>query len=323
MRCHLCGARTRVRDSRPDAETAIVRRRRVCDEGHAFVTVEVLPEPDLTMFAVRAPDGELLGRSFDPDILGDRVRRVLLGRKGPFDEATVDVITERSLLRLQRSLTDLRQPLTDSEFDRSPNIVGAISATAIAQAVLAELEASRERPYRMGLLLWAMATVGRNDHGGGWNDAADVLDWIRERVKVRPRYPDGPFLGPREQRAAGTVAAKQPTTVLKRHHDPVPFDFAQLSKSIRFALVGRANADEKSRVVANQVVADVLGERTVSSAQLGVGVLRALRMTDDIAYLRWSVISKRINSVRLFADEAVDLVVAPSPQLVGKVRRRA
>ncbi|MDR1361544.1 MAG: transcriptional regulator NrdR, partial [Rickettsiales bacterium] len=56
MRCPYCNStESQVKDSRPDAEDAIIRRRRVCtDCGAKFTTVERIQMRDLT---VRKSDG--------------------------------------------------------------------------------------------------------------------------------------------------------------------------------------------------------------------------------------------------------------------------
>lgn len=58
-----------------------------------------------------------------------------------------------------------------------------------------------------------------------------------------------------------------------------------------------------------------MGQRVVLTEQLAASVLECLRRVDDIAYLRWASIAKRMNSVRDFRDEALGLIEQPSPQL--------
>ncbi|WP_336853871.1 hypothetical protein [Sinomonas albida] len=94
------------------------------------------------------------------------------------------------------------------------------------------------------------------------------------------------------------------------------FDLDQFVGSIRKAMMGRANSDDLSKLVAQRVLHDLGGQPIVLTSQLAAGVLDCLRRTDDIAYLRWVSIAKSFDNVPVFEEEARALVSSPSRRLV-------
>jgi transcriptional regulator NrdR family protein len=74
-----------------------------------------------------------------------------------------------------------------------------------------------------------------------------------------------------------------------------------------------------SELVAKRVLAELAGQRVVLSSQLGVGALTALRQTDDIAYLQWATVMKKIRTVTAFTNNALGLISDPSPKRTDTV----
>lgn len=315
--CPTCGSPTTTPDSRASSSEPVVRRKRVCANGHQFRTMETLVEPAITHLAVRrSGDGLLSETPFDIRKVDEHITEVLFGRKGPLRPHEIHAVTERAVRLIERDLRSLDLALTPEERRGRPDILGAIPDFVITDQIGAVLHEGQGRRYRMAELLYVMAVKGRTDYRSGWADAWDVIQWIRERHE-RIRMP-------RQQAGLSTpevVFVRQtswrPEKVLKRRtrNLEAPFDTQQFRQSINAALHGREDAGRKATLVVNHVLSQLEGQRIVHSAQLASGVLTALRGVDDVAYLRWATIEKRISSVRPFAEEAADLIYARSPHL--------
>lgn len=105
-------------------------------------------------------------------------------------------------------------------------------------------------------------------------------------------------------------------SMIKRSGDIRAFGTDQFVNSIGMALVGRHELKVRAALVAAWVLMTLGGQRRVLTSQLSAAVTATLRRVDDIAYLRWATIAKKFTSVREIANEAHDLVVAPSVRLV-------
>ena len=101
MRCPYCNSTdSRVADSRPDTEDAIIRRRRVCEQcGAKFTTVERIQMRDLI---VRKNNGKL--EAFDRDKLRNSIKLACRNRDVP-DEQVERLVTSIHR-RLETETTD-------------------------------------------------------------------------------------------------------------------------------------------------------------------------------------------------------------------------
>jgi transcriptional regulator NrdR family protein len=315
--CPACGSPTWVRNSRTDETDVHVRRQRRCPNGHAFHTVETLIHPRLDLYAVRrSSDHKLSPDTFSATKFRSQLSSVLFGRRGPFDEKTLDVISDRALRRLESELPHVRTRLSEAEYRSRPGIIGALPDTVISSAVEKELSAGQDTRYRMAELLYVMAIRGRSDIRTGWSGAGEVLAWIRqEDDQLAAPRPQAAFEDPGLRLPAAVRTTWRPEEVFKRTGPPAPFAMHRFEKSIRLALWGREEAGPKALMIAHLVLGELKGQRTVHSSQLATYVLSALRRVDDVGYLRWNVFVKGIASVEQFATEANDLVAYPSPRL--------
>lgn len=322
MKCPYCGNSTHVtRTSKSVNGRRIVRHRRCdADSSHRFETEESVPVPALTAVGVkRSGDGKVGRDPFDRERLFNDISSAVLGKRGGDDERIERVVT-RTVFLLERNMTKFLEPLNAEEAIQYPHLKGSISDTLIADIVEGEMQRSSMRMQR---LLYALSIRGRQDRQGriGWENASEVLAWIGT---VYPRLQ--PML-PKESTSASMIPPTiwnfrenidYPKFVVKK--DPRlsnrKFQYDQFVKSINLAMLGRKNPVDRGLDIANRVLALLQGQETVHTSQLGSGVLDALRGVDDIAYLRWATILKRIPSVTAFAEEARGLVIHPSPKLL-------
>lgn len=319
MPCVICGAPTEVPKTRPDVASSVVRRLRRCQHGHTFRTVETPTPTDATKFGVRrSGDNRLASDPFSRERLRKGVSKILFGRKGPLGWAVLDDVVDEAITRIERKLTDVPTQLSEAEFRGHPGIVGAIPDAVISDAVEDVLRDRDGSQFRVAELLYAMAIHGRNDNRPGWPDATAVMAWVRQRhPEVAPTLQKGHTtdqLWPRL--AAPRRMDWRPETVMKRDGRTPDFAIKQLRKGIHAALWGRQDAEAKALMIAHLVLSDIRGQRTVQSTQISAAVLAHLRRVDDVGYLRWATIVKNIAGIREFADEAHDLIHAPSPRLL-------
>ncbi len=101
MRCPYCNSiDSQVKDSRPDTEDAIIRRRRICSEcGAKFTTVERVQMRDLF---VKKNNGEL--QSFDRDKLKHSIK--LACRKRDVTDEQIEKILTSIHRRLEAQTND-------------------------------------------------------------------------------------------------------------------------------------------------------------------------------------------------------------------------
>ncbi|QOT19814.1 ATP cone domain-containing protein [Paenarthrobacter sp. YJN-5] len=280
--------------------------------------MEVPTQPDLDNFAVRrSSDNRLAPEPFSRTTLRKDIVGILFKRKGPLDDSQIDAVVDTAIRRIERNLPEARTHLTEEEYRKHKLIVGALPDTVISDAVEAELAERGGGSFRMAELLYAMAIHGRNDNRPGWPDAAAVMAWVHERYSdIHAENQRGHFTHqPWPRLAAPRRLDWRPETVLKRDGRRPAFAIKQLRKGIHAALWGRADADAKALMIAHLVLSDLRGQRIVQSTQISHSVLLNLRRVDDIGYLRWATIVKNIRGIREFANEATDLINAPSPRL--------
>jgi transcriptional regulator NrdR family protein len=94
-----------------------------------------------------------------------------------------------------------------------------------------------------------------------------------------------------------------------------PFEPDKLRGKVDAALRGRPTRRAERQALLSWVVWGLAGQKLVRTSQLSAAIADGLRGLDDIAYLRWVAIGKELN-MREILDEALSLLVLPSPRLV-------
>jgi len=318
MNCLFCGEKTHVTRSTKSLNGRRVVRRRVClgDAAHAFDTEEAVPTPSLRAVGVRrSGDGQIGTEPFDRDRLFRDIADAIFHRPKRDDEDRVDRVVTRTVIRLERNLAIYASELTPNERVHFPHLQGVVSDAIIADIVEEEMTASSMRMQRV---LYALSIRGRRDRDGrnGWPDASAVLVWINDAFpKLHAEIPV-------RRQSTRTVEwsllrkLEFPDHVVKLdgRGPPSAFRYDQFLEGIGKACIGRQNASEMSETIARRVLSDISGQKCVRSSQLAVGVLNSLREVDDIAYLRWATILKKIPNVTEFVREATELISCPSPK---------
>ena len=313
MQCPVCDADTRVMRSRLHQEGKLVVRHRICKDNpaHSFHTREVQTgRLTWSEVLVRQFSGQLV--PFDRGLLLHDLRVGVMRRLSQ-DESSV--LINDMLRAMEFELAVITTPLEDVDRAAHPGAKAAIADVAIGRSVARRLLAARDK---MAYILYSMSILGREDrsHPQPLRNATDILVWLYRKENFTELVTPIVTAPPRAVRTwYPEVPMTRPRTVIKRTTSPEPFNRHQFVANIRRGMVGRESAPVRARLVAEYVIARLHGQDTVHSHQLAVGVLDALRGHDDIAYLRWAVIYKGINSVTQFRDEALNLLNHPSPIL--------
>jgi transcriptional repressor NrdR len=106
--------------------------------------------------------------------------------------------------------------------------------------------------------------------------------------------------------------------VIKRSGDRELFDRAKILKGIRAACKNRPVGDEAMASIALAVEESMrLLNRDVTSEEVGVATLDALREVDDVAYVRFASVYKGFEGTDDFAREIGMLVKTTAPKLRG------
>jgi hypothetical protein len=222
-----------------------------------------------------------------------------------------------AILDLEINLAEVVHPLSAREQSERPGYRQAIMDSVIRQAIEKRL---RDDGQRMPHVLYALTTLGRSDREGrsGFQHAGHVLQWMSEPVNYPNVVPPGDHQPPPvpADRWWPPGEPPHPRRVIKRSLKRETFSFEQFTNSISQAMLGRPGAGHLSSSVAAWTLWGLVGQQDVLTAQLAVGVMECLRRVDDIAYLRWAAISKDIESISDFRDEATALIEHPSPRLV-------
>jgi transcriptional repressor NrdR len=268
--CPYCHhSEVRTTDSRPTV-AGEVRRRRVCKGcGEHFSTVERISAHDVKVMKRTQGEWEKFSRT--------KLRRGIekAATKNGVDAADVDAIVERVVKRLR------------------PKPEEPVTSQQIGDLVLRVLDS--EKP---GLLVtrirFAMVFLGRTTRGGGFRDVRDFLRWL----EVGHSFPDE-----RPDRA--------PSLVVDRDGQRDVFNVGKLERSIGMASKGRGR-DLEVRAIASRVATEVKrelgGQAIVTTQQIAAEVLKALKSTSPLAYLRYAAAVKRYASVDDFWLEAVALL---------------
>lgn len=308
-------------------------RRRVCNgpSAHEFTTFERRQETSLERILIRESGGQRL-RPFDRVRLAADLNRYLLGTLSNQEQqavvsAAVDDITYR-LEQIVRPLSDAerkqqaKHDYTHYIWDR--HVRAAVGRTLKSFGGEASGEAGSR--YRVSHVLYALATFGALQYrADGWHSASDVVAFLEEEYPSHNAY--RPSTEPRsrpEQRwwAPSVPLPTTPTTVIKKGVSELghelrerPFDWTRFERSVRNALAGRPHPDQTADQVVRWTLWQLVGQRVVLSTQLAAAVADCLRRLDDVAYLRWTTIAKRLTVTRI-RDEAISLIEYPSPRLI-------
>jgi transcriptional regulator NrdR family protein len=106
--------------------------------------------------------------------------------------------------------------------------------------------------------------------------------------------------------------------------DRVTYDAALFHKSLIHAFIGRPDVDQMSHCVQQWVLWGLVGQKVVQSSQIHAAVTECLRRVDDVAYIRWSVISRRldvdevldeIEMLRRYPSKALTFDVSGTPEM--------
>jgi transcriptional repressor NrdR len=267
MFCPSCGdENTKVIDSRPDP-LGRARQRRCAACGQRFSTVERIAVEDLL---VRKRDGRL--EPFSRTKLAWGVTRA--ARLYALPPADINAFVDRVVLKLQPGGHGL--PIPSYE---------------IGQAVLQELRDSRSITD-VARIRYALVFLGRTTRAsGGFQGLRDFLNWLHDTY--------GPL--------AATDPPETPWRVVKRDGHIEPFQYNKLEYGIKIVLRGRGTEQEvndRAAAIAYEVVQELQGQALVTVQQIASEILKPLRRTDAMAYLRYASVAKRYRSVDDFWMEA-------------------
>jgi transcriptional repressor NrdR len=103
--------------------------------------------------------------------------------------------------------------------------------------------------------------------------------------------------------------------VRKRSGERVPFDRSKIISGLRKACVNRPVEDEEVTRVADEIEATVRasGSAEVSTAEVGLAILDALRDLDEVAYVRFASVYKDFQELTDFEREVGQLLQKRTP----------
>lgn len=322
MNCPACqqmGIRseTRIDYSRPNKDGTVVNRRRVCrvQSEHTFETRELRPSLRLEDTLVRRGSDHRVSGAFSRSRLSRDISDGVLKRLSTDEIASV---TADVCDRLSDVLLSISEPLSADEMHER-NQFGSVSSISDYQIMVAVENRLRSGSDRVAHVLYALSFRGRVDIQGreGFRDAHSFLEWFHldeaypDLMSAIPAQADRPV-----ERWWPPRTPKLPSHVVKRGGSTRKFGFQQFRRSLARALHGRHNASEISRLIALMALFRLEGQPTVLASQLASEAMAALRMSDDIAFLRYAGIAKTFGSVRSFQEEAMGLIECPSPRLI-------
>jgi transcriptional repressor NrdR len=106
-----------------------------------------------------------------------------------------------------------------------------------------------------------------------------------------------------------------PLVVVKRSGQKEPFERAKIIVGVRAAAKGRPVSVEALDALANEVEEGLrLDGPEVTSAQVGLAVLDALRRFDEVAYVRFASVYKGFDAASDFERELTLLAKATEPK---------
>lgn len=324
MFCPMClqegrKSDTRVEDSKAANKRPIVLRKRYClgDTRHTFRTEEIVRKPTLDDTFVRASSDHHIVGQFSASLLRDDIASGVLKR---LSDQEIESVTSDVMARLSEDLPDIAEVLSPQEIEqyKPAAIASSISDYDIRIRVESRLRLISDR---VAHVLYVLSFRGRVDvprpSRSGFRNAGDFLAWfyseeaysdLAEAIPLQADRAVEEWWPPR--------TPHHPEAVIKANGAVKQFGFEQFRKSLLLALHGRHQAKQASHLLAQLVLFRLEGQATVRSSQLASEAMAALRMHDDIAYLRYAGIAKGYRSIRDFKAEAVALLVRPSPRIV-------
>jgi transcriptional repressor NrdR len=106
--------------------------------------------------------------------------------------------------------------------------------------------------------------------------------------------------------------------VIKRSGDREPFNRAKILSGVRSASKNRPVEEEQLQALVLAIEESMrLLNRDVTSEEVGMSTLEALRLVDDVAYVRFASVYKGFEDTDDFAREIGMLVKTTAPKLRG------
>jgi transcriptional repressor NrdR len=277
MKCPFCGSdTTKVKDTRPCRGDTI--RKRVCVGcGKRFSTAERITAEYMQ---VRKRDGST--QPFSRAKIRDSMMKAAAGSN--LQPADLNAYVDRVIQILQPDAPDIPIP-----------------SKTIGDLVLQQFRGAATTD--VARVRYAMVFRGRKTPaGGGFPRLADFVDWLEDEY--------GP---PRVAQPRST-----PSQVIKKHNTVEPFQIDKLSRGIAMAAKGRGTDDQVRSLVLNvtsTVHRELRGQNLVTSQQIASEVLKALRVLDPVAYLRYAAAVKGYRSVDDFWMDAFGLMAEQAASL--------
>jgi transcriptional repressor NrdR len=104
--------------------------------------------------------------------------------------------------------------------------------------------------------------------------------------------------------------------VVKRSGDREPFNRSKILKGVRSACKNRPVDEEVMSAMVEKIEESMrLLNRDVTSEEIGVAALEALRTVDDVAYVRFASVYKGFAEANDFAKELGMLIKTTAPKL--------
>lgn len=324
MNCPIClqegrTSDTRVTDTKSSAVRAEFRRKRECkyDPAHVFRTLELVLKPSLDNLYVRASSNQAIMGKFSRARLREDIAAGVLKR---LSTEELDSVASEVAARLEEDLPHISEPLTPEETAKYQplGLANTVSDYHIRSIVENRLRKSSDRSAH---ILYVLSFRGRVDTPGrgreGFRNARAFLDWFDSADAYPDQQKEIPSVADRAvEEWWPPYAPTHPDWVIKADGRPKQFGFEQFRGSLLRALLGRHEAEQASLLIAQLVLFRLEGQSRVRSSQLASEAMSALRMYDDIAYLRYAGIAKAYKSSRDFRAEAVALLERPSPRII-------
>lgn len=324
MNCPIClqegrEVESRVEHTNRSKNRAATGRRRRCsgNPAHTFRTLELVLKPSLDNLYVRASSDHSIMGKFSISRLREDIAIGVLKR---LSDAELDSVTADVTAQLEEDLPRIAEPLSPEEAEefQPVGIANSVSDYHIRTLVEHRLRPVSDRPAHV---LYVLSFRGRVDTRGrgreGFRNARAFLDWFDSDDAYPDQRQAVPAMADRAVEEWWPPRAPvHPERVIKADGSEKQFGFEQFRGSLLRALLGRHDAERASLLIAQLVLFRLEGQSKVRSSQLASEAIAALRMHDDIAYLRYAGIAKSYKSSRDFRAEAVALLVHPSPRIV-------
>lgn len=318
MECPMCGSDTRVK--RTVQVAGGLQRDRVCTgpAQHRHQTVEGYVGWRLEDVYVRRSADRKIAAAFDRaklrvDLIDNTLDRI---PGGQLENVLAEVVISLRTRVAAREGVELvtHRPSPDLPVQRVP----ALWDWAIVEAVEAALW---RNGHHIARVLYALRFRVRSDRRHkGWLRAEDVLEWLysddaypdlRSDTSIRPSVYTAEWVPQMHETTPVSVVKRTARDGHGRRTEP--FDYKKFTSSLNKAFLGRPGAARTAEFVSWYVLRPLHGQQSISSAQLGIGVLNCLRQTDDIAYLRWATIMKNLGTGQCLPCGTLRTCSAPIP----------